>query len=60
MSRIKLSFGHFEGNAKNPKLVFQRVDTTIKGILILLLNVAAAAAAIAAFVNSLFNFKRKN
>ena len=58
MSRIKLSFGHFEGNSASPKLVYQRVDTTIKGIFILLLNVAAAIAAAAAFVNSLF--KRKN
>ena len=38
MSRIKLSFGHFEGNSNNPKLVYERVDTTIKGILILLIT----------------------
>ncbi len=58
MGRFNLSFGHVEGTNKHSKLVFQQLETTGKGLLILLGNVAAAAAAFVALILSLRGRKK--
>lgn len=58
MGRFTLSFGHMEGTKRHPKLIFRQMETTGKGLLILLGNAAAAAAAFAALMHSLRSRKK--
>jgi len=58
MSRFTLSFGHMEGTNKHSKLLSQQYETTGKGLLVLLGNVAAAVAAFAALMHSLRGRKK--
>lgn len=53
MGKWNLSFGHMKGTRSNPEPVLQQFETTGKGLLILLGNVAAAAAALYALLRSL-------
>lgn len=58
MGRLNFSLGHVEGTSSRPKLVYDEVETSGKGLLILLANLAAAAAAFWAVVNSLCHRKK--
>ncbi len=53
MGKWNLSFGHLEGTRSNSKLVSQQYETSTKGLLILLGNVAAVLGALMALAASL-------
>lgn len=53
MGKWNLSFGHLEGTTSNSKLVSSQFETSTKGLLVLLGNLAAVFGALMALAASL-------
>ena len=53
MGWFNLSFGHLEGMPSRKKLVYQKIETTGKGLLVLLGKLTAVGTALAALLFSL-------
>ncbi len=59
MGKWNFSLGHLEGSSKQPKLISQGLETSGTGLLLLLGNLLAVGAALAALFVSIFDRKPK-